>query len=368
MSRPLVVLLFLALLIAAGGAAWWGLSPGKAAEAPSPPGRIQVEVGEVEREVVPRRFRAAGSIVARERLFLAAEQPGRVEAVVARDGARVEAGDVLVRFDDEAERSRVRAAEATLAEARAESTRAEPLVASGVLAKAVLEDRRAALSSAEARLAEAKRQLDDRRVRAPFAGVLGRIQVSPGEVLAPGDPIVELSTTGQLLARFALPVEVVDAVSTGTAVVVRLDEHDSDAAPIPGRVVLVEDTADPRDRLVECEAALEATPERLVVGSFVPVDVILEGSSPALLVPQSAIQWQGPQAYVYRVDAQDRARLVPVEIGPRHDERIVVRGEGLAEGERVVAIGLEKLRDGVRVSVASKPLARGAGDGGGATP
>lgn len=318
-----------------------------ASDARSAPRAVLVETAVLERATRAARLRTVGSVVARDRSHVAAERAGRVDEIMVADGARVEADESLIRFEDSAERAEVRAAEAELEERRLDLERARTLAEKEVLSRSLLEDRRVAFTRAEARLTAARSALDDRLLRAPFAGRIGRVEVSPGAVVAVGQRLVELTTTTAPRVRFAVPAAIAAGLTPGDRVGVSFEDGD---AGIEAEIELVEQTARASDRLVEIEASLGDAGPGSIPGRLVTVDVPRRAAGEALWVPETAVLWAGPQAYLFRIDDEGRARRRAITVGTRRGGRVAVEGEGLAAGDRVVALGLQKLRDGARVA------------------
>lgn len=193
-------------------------------------------------------------------------------------------------------------------------------------------------------------------MRAPFDGEIGIVRISPGAYVSPNDPIVDLATLGDLRVNFSVPVTVADRLDPGGSVRVMPPESDS---RIEAYIEVIDPLVGSESRQVAMEAVLPEEAGPLRPGTFVAVAVPTIEREDALFVPETAVRWAGPQAVVFVVGDDLTARRVPVEIGARRDGRVVVRGEGLAAGARVVSSGVQKVRDGAKLTGA---------DGGGEKP
>jgi len=93
---------------------------------------------------------------------------------------------------------------------------------------------------------------------------------------------------------------------------------------------------------------------RLRPGLFAEIDAEIERREGALLVPESALLHSLDGNFVWRVDDEDRARRVPVEVGLRSAGRVEIV-TGLAAGDRVVATGVHKVNPGSLVRAPALP-------------
>ena len=130
-------------------------------------------------------------------------------------------------------------------------------------------------------------------------------------------------------------------------------------APYPeqrfgGEVYFVSPTLDPAARRLLVKAWVPNPDHRLRPGLFAEIDAEIERREGALLVPESALLYGLDGTFVWRVDAEDRAHRVAVEVGLRNAGRVEIVG-GLAAGDRVVAAGTHKVDPGDRVRPPALP-------------
>lgn len=163
-----------------------------------------------------------------------------------------------------------------------------------------------------------------------------------GEVIAGGR-----ESGARLRVRFTIPSGVADRLDA--AAPVRL------VPPGGGAVVEVEiEAIDPVSGgdtpQVAIEAVLPRGQDGLAPGDFAAVQVPVMDREEALFVPRTALRDGSGEASVYTVDTEMRARRVAVEPGTAMRDRIAVRADGLEAGDRVVAEGVEAVRDGALVT------------------
>lgn len=338
----------LAVLVAAaavaGAVAWRG---GEQEVAAQEERAVPVVAAPVARGVARDTVVTVGEVRARKAVTLASEVAGRVVEVAVSDGSTVEAGAVILRLDDERERAALEAAEARAAEALVQFQRTQELTQRNVAADAQLDERRAALRTAQAEATQARTSVERRTVRAPFDGQVGFLLVDPGAFVEPGTAITEITSPPPLRLRFRLPSRFLGELDVGDRV-----RGSADAYPgvtFEGEVVTIDPTVDRSSRNFAAEAEFRDPQARLRPGMFLDATVVLQERERALLVPQLAVRYEGPTVYVYRIDEEGRARRTPITLGARGDDGMVEVVAGLNEGDRVIVEGVQKVADGARV-------------------
>ena len=324
--------------------------------------KVPVTVATAVRGTIRAEVRATGTVkpAAGAELQVTAPQAARIAEMPKAEGDRVQKGDLLVRFDIpslEADAAGRRAdlaqSEDRLANARAAATRVQGLFERGIAARKEVEDARRELADAEAAVASARTArrsagaLAGRAVvRAPFAGVVASRLHNPGDLVdAGGDPILRLIDPDRLLAEAAVPLQALPQIAAGSPAVVR--------GPAP--------FAPEEARVVARPAAVDATtgaatvrlvflhPTRLPAGT--PVEIEIAGAEHAgvVLVPGTAVVQEGPESFVYTVDAAGKAHRARVETGIAASGRTEIVS-GVAPGATVVVQGQNGLPDGAAVA------------------
>jgi RND family efflux transporter MFP subunit len=348
---------------------------------------------------VVRTVLVTGSLVAREEILVGPEIEGlRVVEVLVDEGDRVKKGQTLARLvSDTLEaqlaqntaavartdaaiaqaRSNIASAEARLEEASNAYDRARPLSKSGVISESSMDQRTAAMRTAEAalaaardglRLAEAekaqveaqRREITWRRertdVRAPADGLVSRRVARIGAYASgPAEPMFRIIAKGEIELDAEVPETRIGEMKEGQ--IARIEA--AGAGEVEGRVRLVSPEIDRATRLGRVRIHLGDN-RALRVGSFAR-GRIETGRSRGLVVPSTAVLHTEGGAQVQVVVA-DRVETRQVEIGLAEGDRAEVT-KGLAEGDLVVVRAGTFLRDGdaVRPVRAAPATAREAG-------
>ena len=294
---------------------------------------------------------ALGTTQANESVVLTAKVTETVEAVNFEDGDRVSAGDVLVDLSGRAEVAALEEAQAEYKEARQQHERLSGLVEQGTIPRSQLDTQVAARDTAQARVAAIRARLSDRVITAPFDGVLGFRQVSPGTLVTPGTPIATLDDISTIKLDFSVPERFLSVLQPGQDVVAL-----SAAWPdqeFRGEVTSIGSRIDPVTRAVQVRAELPNEEHRLRPGMLLTVR-LFEPERQALVIPEIALTQVGSRAYVYRMRPDGTVEQANVEIGARRRGEVEIV-EGLAAGDRIVVDGTVKLRPGAQVVEAAAP-------------
>jgi membrane fusion protein (multidrug efflux system) len=326
-----------------------------AAQQVMPPERVNAT--EVREELWQPRISSVGTVMAVQGTVVSTEVEGIVREIKFEAGATVKAGDVLAQLDVDIEKTQLRAAEAAAEWARISYNRAKALIGSRGISQAELESADNNLKQADARLDNIRAVIAKKTVSAPFAGKLGIRQISVGQFLEKGSPVVSLQSFDPVYVEFSLPQQRMGDLAEGLKV-----DVSSDAYPgrqFEGKITAVNPDIDPATRNVRVQATLANGDGRLRPGMFVSVDTILARSKKVLIIPATAVLHApfGDSVFVVEEGKAGPGGAKPlvvqqqfVRLGPQLGD-FVVATEGVKAGERIVTTGVFKLRPGMPVVV-----------------
>ncbi|MBS0385841.1 MAG: efflux RND transporter periplasmic adaptor subunit [Proteobacteria bacterium] len=318
------------------------------------------------------RIEALGVAKGIQSVNLSANNTERVTSVRFQDGAFVHRGDILVQLKATEETANVSQARAAVDVAQANYDRYNALAQGGFLAPAAMDQYRSALEQARANLAAAQSRQADRVIRAPFAGRLGLTDIAPGALISPGATIVTLDDVSTVRVDFTVPDRFLPVLRVGAPIQARADPYPDRV--ITGRIADIDTRIDPNTHAIRARAEFANADGALVPGMLMHVQ-IENGQRQAVALPESAVQSQSDQSFVYVIAHQeDRtiARQTPVTVGVNENGFVEIR-DGLRAGVQVVADGLDRVEPdapirvgparGARVGVGDNPTARTAADG-----
>lgn len=333
------------LLIALAVGGWLGMAGTERRDAgsaqPRTSGPVAVETAAVRLGTVTETVTAVGTSRAAKAVRIVSTVPGLVTRLTFEAGQRVEAGALLVELDRAGEQAAVREAEAELVNLRAQMVRSESLYTRKLLSAADLDELRGRLGVAQARLEAAQSRLEKRSIRAPFRGVVGLRNISPGDYVDSATLLTTLDQRDVMELEFRVPERWFGVVTPGRPVVATSVAFVG--RTFTGTVRQVDTRIDPATRSFRVRAELPNPDAVLPDGLFMAVRLTIAERRRAVLVPEEAVIAAGGRSFVYVVGDGIAVRTA-VTTGQRQDAAIEVLN-GLAAGTEVVIKGQQSLRD-----------------------
>jgi membrane fusion protein (multidrug efflux system) len=270
-------------------------------------------------------------------------------------------GALLARLDDREAKAAAQRTQAQREQAEANARRAESLASQQVISQSEMDDIRSALKVAQANDDEAQTKLTKTRIRAPWAGLVGRRRVSPGAYVRPGDIITEVARVTDVKVRFSAPERYAHDLKVGVPVEIAAPAYPGEA--FAGHLSVVDPMVDASSRTIQMVALVKNPGRMLKPGMSANVAVTLAERPDALVVPDEAIFAEGAQNFVYVVKADSTVARTPVSLGLRDSARVEVV-HGLEAGQRVVSAGHQKIFEGAKVMPIPAGMMMGGGPGG----
>lgn len=305
-----------------------------------------VIVAPVTRETFVDRGEALGTLKARETIMVTSQVAETVSAINFDDGMRVEAGQVLVEMTSAEEAAQLQEERATVNEASRQVERLRPLVEQGAAAKSLIDQRRRELETSQARLKAIESRLEDRLVRAPFAGVVGLRNISVGALIQPGTQITTLDDDSFMKLDFTVPSVYLADMRVGLPIVARARAFGD--REFKGEISAIENQIDPVTRSITVRALIPNEDRTLKPGLLMSVD-ILKNERQALIVPEEALIPEGRENFVFAV-VDGKAEKKKVEVGARRPGDVEILS-GVDEGDLIVTHGNFLVRPGMAVNV-----------------
>lgn len=271
---------------------------------------------------------------------------GTVTSLAADEGQRVKAGQVLARLDERNLQSIRNSAQASLTQAEDAMKRLQMLHDNGSLPEIKYVEAQTKLEQARAMEQVARKNLEDSRLAAPFAGVIGKKSVEAGENVMPGQAVVTLLKTDVVKVKIPVPENEIAAVGPGrkARIVVAALGGKSYEGTVREKGV----TADPVSHTYEAKIPLANPDGALMPGMVCRVTLAADSAARAIVLPNRAVQVTGRgERFVWCVQ-DGRAVRVPVTVGALTEGGVVI-ASGLAAGEQVITDGYQKVSDGMKV-------------------
>ena len=293
------------------------------------------------------RIEALGTIRANESVTLSAQVTEKVTKVNFDDGEVVEEGDVLLEFTSREESALLAEAQATLDEAEKQLVRIEGLVANGNATRARLDEQIRIVTGATAQVNAIEARLADRLLKAPFAGILGFRQVSPGTLVEPGTAVVTLDDIDPVKLDFSVPERFLGVLRPGLDIEAESAAYDDKA--FKGTITAIDSRIDPVTRAAFVRALVPNPDGLLRPGMLVTINVI-RSRQQMMLIPEEAVVPRERNEYVFVIGEDETVRQQMIGTG-RRQPGVVEILSGLNMGDRIVAEGTSRVRPGAAINV-----------------
>jgi membrane fusion protein (multidrug efflux system) len=351
-SKPSALTHFVVFLIATGavavgGWAFWKkqteVPPVKAVVAKP---AANVITAKVERTNYATDIEAIGTVLADES---AAISPNVTETVISlnfNDGQHVKKGDVLAMLSDAEEQAMLSSAKTALTEEEREVKRLQSLVKDGAAPEAKLQERQTFAEVAKQKIREAEAKLADRRIVAPFDGVLGLRRISVGALVSPTTIITTLDKIDTVKIDFSIPETALTTLKIGNEITAFAEAVRD--KKFKGKLAQLDSRIDPVTRSVAARAEVPNADGALKPGMLVMVHLAMEPRL-SLSIPERALVPVGSKAFVFTI-VGEKAKRVEVKTGRRKPGYVEIES-GVNEGQIVISDGLVGLQDGAAIAV-----------------
>ena len=365
MNKPanhIFLFLFLSFSVAAcGGGEGAAAGAGAGGGMPAMP----VDIVTLEAKPVEQTTEFVGTVKSRRSTDIQPQVEGFITRITARPGQRVSSGDLLMEIDSRVQQGQLAGLDSVRAQrendvayARQEADRASKLLAAG--ASSQMDADRAAndLKAAEAQLRTVQEQIRTARtdlayyrVTAPTAGVVGDIPVREGDRVTKATALTSIDANAGLEVYINVPVQQATKLRLGLPVRI---VDDAGATIAEEKINFVAPSVDEKTQTVLVKTPV-SVPGTLRTAQYVRSFVIWS-TEPSLTIPVTAVTRINGQWFAFVAEAGEGgkglvARQRSVELGPVVGNFYTVQ-TGVKAGERLIAGGIQKIRDGAPVQQA----------------
>jgi len=347
-----------------------GCSSGKVNAAAPPPPPV-VEVAPVIQKDVPVQGEWVGTLEGFVNAQIQPQVSGYLIRQAYREGALVRKGQLLFEIDPRPFQAVLDQARGQLAQAEAQMANAElnvkrdiPEAEAHAIPQSQLDTDtqalRAAKASVEANQAaveQAAINLGYTRVVSLIDGIAGINTVQVGNLVGPSTVLTAVSQVSPIKVYFPISEQEylrmadggspgsVDFISHASRIPLQLTLADGNAYPHPGRIIFADRQVNTQTGTIQIVGEFPNSRNLLRPGQYARVQAPTGNITGALLVPQAAVNQQQGSYQVTVIGADNRAQVRTVQVGPTVGALWVITS-GLKPGERVVAVGGDKVKEG----------------------
>lgn len=287
-----------------------------------------------------------GSIEANEEVAIRPETSGIITEIQFQEGKQVSKGALLLKINDselQAQLSRALTMQKLAAE---KEYRQGQLLEKGGVSKQDYDAILAELNALKAETQLIRAQIEQTEIKAPFSGRIGLREVSLGDYVDPTTVIARLVDNNPAKITFSAPEQYANSIPDNATVQFTVKGIDR---KFTGKVYARGASINVGTRTLELKATAPNDENLLIPGSFAEVELVLNQTNDALLVPTQAIipVMNGQKAYVTR---NGTAEEVMVETGIRNDSVVHITS-GLTAGDTVITTGIMTLNAGMEVEL-----------------
>jgi membrane fusion protein (multidrug efflux system) len=303
------------------------------------------------------RTQALGSLRAVRGADLAPQASGVVDQIRFESGNEVPAGAVLLKLRPNDDPSKLEQLQAAGVLAEQTYKRDQEQFAAQAISQATLDTDLSTLKSARAQVAAQQALIEEKIVKAPFAGKLGIRQIDEGQYLSAGTTVVTLQSLDPIFVDFYVPQQTLANLQAGQAVTATVDTYPG--VRFAGAIASINSKVDLASRNVQVRASFRNTDRRLLPGMYANVDIDIGAPTEQLTLPQTAITYNpyGDTVFLVQqsgVDDKGKPKLTVqqrfVQLGATRGDQVAVLS-GISAGDVVVTAGQMKLRNGSPVIV-----------------
>ncbi|CVI63411.1 efflux RND transporter periplasmic adaptor subunit (plasmid) [Agrobacterium leguminum] len=321
------------------------------------------EVTSVKPVSMVERLRVSGELQPVNRVVMRAKTGGKILDFAVREGERVRAGEVILRFETDDLQSTLLqrqsdrdAAEAELTLANQALSRMEQLEAKNVTSKEQLEKARRDVAANTSKVQSLSAQVDiarvalrDADVTAPFDGVIASRATEAGSRVSADAELLTVVDTSVLEAKVLVSTRDIARVAIGQTVELQIDGMGPQS--IEGKVARINPVAESGTRFVPVYLRLSNRDERLWGGMFATGSIQVREKADALVVPAISLRKDESGDYVLKLHSGHLQRQ-PVRVGQAWNGGSVIEiADGLSDGDTIITAPLPELRPNVAVTI-----------------
>lgn len=308
---------------------------------------IPVEAGKAERGSVSAYYSTTATLEAEDEADVVAKTNGIIREIFVEEGKYVAAGTPLLQLDDTQYKLEVERADANVKRLESDFNRNKAMFEQNMVSAEVFDRAKYEYESQKATLELARLNLEYTTVRAPISGVVSERMVRTGNMVVPNQAVFRVTTMDPLKAILHLPEHEMQKIKAGQPVLMEID-----AVPgvtFQGSVERVSPVVDRTTGTFRVVALVRDQQNRLKPGMFARVRVVYDTRNETLVIPKLAVINDGGRNSVFVVN-DSLVQKRSVTLGYANGTKVEVIN-GLLDGDVVITVGHNSLRDSTRVEI-----------------
>lgn len=291
---------------------------------------------------VENKIYSSGSLLANEEVEIRNEIPGKITALLFKEGSRVKKGDPLITLYDDDIIAQLRKLQLQKELASKTEERQSDLLAINGISQQEYELSQNQVNSIVADISLLQSDLSKTRINAPFDGIIGLKAVSPGAYLPVNTRIATIQSIDPIKLEFSVPERYRAMIKDNTEINFTTESSDG---IFTGKIYAFEPKIDLQTRSVMVRAICPNKDFKLFPGAFAHIEISLKKVENAILIPTQALvpELKGQKVFISK---NGKAEKVAVETGMRNDSAIQIVS-GVNVGDTVLITGIMQMRPGM---------------------
>ena len=331
---------------------------------------MPVGVAVAQKGDLPITLEGLGTVTPLATVTVKTQINGQLTQIAFHEGQRVKTGDFLAQIDPrlyqaqlEQYQGQLVRDQASLADAKLDLARYQKLNSQDSIARQQVDTQAALVQQDEGNVQVDQAQIDTAKVnlaychiQSPVDGVVGIRQVDQGNYVTTGDTngIVIITQMQPMSVIFTLPEDdisqVIKRIQDGVTLTVTAYDRTDTTAIATGTLSTTDNQVDTTTGTVKLRAMFPNDKEELFPQQFVNARLLVDTLDDTVLVPVAAVQHGLPGTYVYVVNPDNTVSVRKIKAGPTDGQNVSIES-GISPGEKVVVDGVDRLRDGAKVTI-----------------
>ena len=188
-------------------------------------------------------------------------------------------------------------------------------------------------------------KLSSKTIVAPFAGIIGKRGISGSSLGSENTIILTLDDSRKILCDLKIPEVYAAVLKKDLKLRAKFSAYKNKT--YEGIIESVASRVDAQTRSILARAQINNENSEIIPGSLLEIEILYNEKS-SLSVPDTSIMYEGRKKFVYKIIEDNKIKKIEVKTGVRSLGNLEIL-DGLAEGDRIIAEGLTKVRPGMKV-------------------
>jgi membrane fusion protein (multidrug efflux system) len=308
---------------------------------------VPVEVVEIARGDISNYILLSSNIETEVMADVYARAQGIVEKIYKEEGDFVKKGEALLSLEPEQYALAEQAAAVEYKKQEAKYERLKKMHDKKLLSDEEFDDAKYSLDAMRIKWDEAKLNLDYMIVRSPISGRVGERLAKIGRRIQPTDKLFSVVNNQEVIAVVYVPEKNINQLKVGQKAYIFSENIRK--APFKAWIKRISPVVDPQSGTFKVTIGVKNERQLLRPGMFVNTHIITDVHKNALLIPKAAVVYENQYINVYVV-RNHVARKIQLETGYEDNEKIEALS-GVKEGDKIVIVGQEGMKDNTKVNI-----------------